>query len=270
MSAGHDFTGRRALVTGASSGVGEVVAQQLTAAGASVVIAARRAERLQALATEIGATACPADVATPTACTKLVESAVDTLGGLDILVNNAGAHHRGDFINQGPEHLATMVDVNLRAPIVLSRAALSHLCTAQRGAIVNVGSVAGRMPVPGSATYSATKAGLRTLSYALAEECRGTNVEISVVSPGPIATDFILADIDAVTDLTFSQPMSTPEQIADLVLDCTADGRVERTRPTSTRVMTTLASLFPSLPRALRPALAARGRRAKARYRKRG
>ncbi|AWN16315.1 SDR family oxidoreductase [Salinisphaera sp. LB1] len=270
MSAAHDLRGRRALVTGASSGVGEAVARQLAAAGARVVVAARRADRLQHVADEIGAIACPADVATPGACVELVESAVAALGGLDVLINNAGAHHRGDFADQSAAHLATMVDVNLRAPVVLSRAALPHLRAAARGAIVNVGSVAGRMPVPGSATYSATKAGLRTLTYALAEECRGTRVCVSVVSPGPIATDFILADIDAVTDLTFSQPMSTPEQIADLVLDCIADGRVERTRPTSTRIMTTLGSLFPALPRALRPVLAAKGRRAKARYRRGG
>ncbi|MGB7754540.1 MAG: SDR family NAD(P)-dependent oxidoreductase [Salinisphaera sp.] len=268
MSVSHDFRGRRALVTGASSGVGEAVARQLAAAGARVVIAARRADRLQRVADEIGAIVCPANVASPNACVELVETAVAALGGLDILINNAGAHHRGDFVDQGAEHLAAMVDVNLRAPVVLSRAALDHLRAAERGAIVNVGSVAGRMPVPGSATYSATKAGLRTLTYALAEECRGTRVSVSVVSPGPIATDFILADVDAVTDLTFSQPMSTPEQIADLVLDCIADGRVERTRPASTRIMTTLGSLFPALPRALRPALAARGRRAKARYRR--
>lgn len=268
MSRHHGLTGRRALVTGASSGVGEAVARQLAAAGAGVVIAARRAERLEALANEIGAIACPADVATPTACVALVETAAEALGGLDILVNNAGAHQRGDFATQSPDNLAMMVDVNLRAPVVLSRAALDHMRVAERAAIVNVGSVAGRMPVPGSATYSATKAGLRTLSYALAEECRGTGVKVSVVSPGPIATDFILSDIDAVTDLTFSQPMSTPEQIADLVLACIADGRTERTRPASTRLMTTLGSLFPALPRALRPALAARGRRNKARYRK--
>ncbi|MES1954297.1 SDR family NAD(P)-dependent oxidoreductase [Salinisphaera hydrothermalis] len=268
MSAGHDLSGRRALVTGASSGVGEAVARQLRAAGAQVAIAARRADRLQRLADEIGAVAQPADVGMSEACIALIESTVAALGGLDILVNNAGAHHRGDFATQSAEHLAAMVDVNLRAPVVLSRAALPHLRSAEHGAIVNVGSVAGRMPVPGSATYSATKAGLRTLTYALAEECRGTNVGVSVVSPGPIATDFILADIDAVTDLTFSQPMSTPEQIADLVLACIADGRVERTRPASTRVMTTLGSLFPALPRALRPALAAKGRRAKARYRR--
>lgn len=269
MSDAASLTGRRALVTGASAGVGAEVARQLAAAGARVAVAARRADRLAAVAEPIGATPLVADVDSVAACSELIERAVAALGGLDILVNNAGVHHRGNFADQSAAGIAAMVDVNLRAPLVLSQAALPHLRAAPSGAIVNVGSVAGRMPVPGSATYSATKAGLRTASHALAEELRGSPVSVSVVSPGPIATDFILADIDAVTDLTFSQPMSTPADIAALVLACIEDGRVERTRPASTRVMTTLGSLFPALPRALRPVLAAKGRRAKARYRDR-
>ncbi len=259
---------RRVLVTGASSGVGEAVARQFASAGAHVAIAARRRDHLEAVAAEIGATVIVADVSNADDCRRLIDEAAAALGGLDILINNAGCHHRGLFVDQDTDALAQMVDTNLRAPLMLSHLALPWLQQAPRGAIVNVGSVAGRMAVPGSATYSATKAGLRTLTYALAEELRGTSVSVSVVSPGPIATDFILSDIDAVTDLTFSQPMSTPEQIADLVLACVADGRTERTRPASTRVMTTLGYLFPSLPRTLRPLLAAKGRRAKARYRR--
>lgn len=263
-----DFSQRRVLVTGASSGVGEAVARDLARAGAQLVLAARSRDALEAVAQEIGATAIVADVSQPDECHRLIEETAAALGGLDVLINNAGCHHRGDFAAQDADALAQMVDTNLRAPVMLSRLALPWLQQAKRGAIVNVGSVAGRMAVPGSATYSATKAGLRTLTYALAEELRGTSVSVSVVSPGPIATDFILSDIDAVTDLTFSQPMSTPEEIAELVLECVADGRTERTRPASTRVMTTLGYLFPALPRHLRPLLAARGRRAKARYRR--
>ncbi|RJS94166.1 SDR family NAD(P)-dependent oxidoreductase [Salinisphaera sp. Q1T1-3] len=262
-----DLRGRRALVTGASSGVGEHVARQLAAAGATVAIAARREDRLAQLAAEIDAHPLIVDLSSTAACIDLVARAVAALGGLDILVNNAGLHHRGAFNTPTPMQLAAMVDVNLRAPTVLAGAALPHLQAAPRGAIINVGSVAGRMPVPGSATYSATKAGLRTLSLALAEELRGTTVGVSVVCPGPIATDFILADVDAVTDLTFSQTMSTPADIAALACQCILDGRPERTWPTSARVMTTLGSLFPTLPRLLRPALAAKGRRAKRRYR---
>lgn len=263
-----DFTQRRVLVTGASSGVGEAVARRFVEAGARVVIAARRQETLEAVAKRIGAIAITADLSQASECHRLITQAAEALGGLDVLINNAGCHHRGDFSEQDADALAQMVDTNLRGPVMLSSLALPWLKQARRGAIVNVGSVAGRMPVPGSATYSATKAGLRTLTYAMAEELRGSSVSVSVVSPGPIATDFILSDIDAVTDLTFSQPMSTPDEIAELVLDCVADQKTERTKPASTRVMTTLGYLFPSLPRTLRPLLAAKGRRAKARYRR--
>lgn len=264
----HDLCNRRVLITGGSSGVGEAVARLFAKAGAQVVITARRRDTLEAVAQSIGATALVADVSQADDCHRLIAEASAVLGGLDILINNAGCHHRGDFANQDADALAQMVDTNLRAPVMLSHLALPWLTQAPRGAIVNVGSVAGRMAVPGSATYSATKAGLRTLTYALAEELRGSSVSVSVVSPGPIATDFILSDIDAVTDLTFSQPMSTTDEIAQLVLDCVADGRTERTKPASTRVMTTLGYLFPSLPRTLRPLLAAKGRRAKKRYRR--
>lgn len=263
-----NLEGRRALVTGASSGVGEAVARKLAEHGARVAIAARRADRLTALAEEIGACLITTDLSQPEAPAALIEQAQSALGGLDILINNAGAHHRGDFADQEADALATMIDVNLRAPVVLSRLALPYLEAGGAGTIINVGSVAGRMPVPGSATYSASKYGLRALTYALAEEFANRPVSISVVSPGPIATDFILSDIDAVTDLTFSQPMSTPEQIADDILACIIDGKTERTRPASTRVMTTIGALFPAIPRWLRPALAAKGRRAKARYRR--
>lgn len=262
-----DFKGRTVLITGASSGVGAACARQFAARGAHVVLAARGAEALQQIADETGGTAISADIARNDECRRLIDACVEATGRLDVLVNNAGCHHRGPAETVDAEQIAQMVDTNLRAPLVLSRLALPHLHAVERGAIVNVASIAGHMPVPGSATYSATKFGLRAFTYALAEELRGTTVYPSVVSPGPIETGFILDDVDAVTDLTFSQPMSTPEQIAALVLACAADGRVERSRPKSSRVLATAGYLLPALPRLLRPMLERRGRRAKQRYR---
>ncbi|ROO25209.1 SDR family NAD(P)-dependent oxidoreductase [Salinisphaera orenii] len=265
-----DFSGRTVLVTGASAGVGRASARAFAAAGAHVVCAARGRERLAAVAAEVGGTAIVADVSHPEDCRRLVEETLAAGGGLDVLVNNAGCHHRGPVAQRSAEELGAMVDANLRAPIVLTRLALDALRASPAGAVVNVASIAGQMPLAGSATYSATKFGLRAFTRALAEELADTGVHVSAVSPGPIATDFILADIDAVSDITFSQTMSTPEQIADLILACAADGRVERSRPVSGRVMATAGYLFPALPRLLRPLLAARGRRAKARYRRAG
>ncbi|MES1924597.1 SDR family oxidoreductase [Salinisphaera sp. T31B1] len=262
------FTGRVVLVTGGSAGVGLASARAFASAGARVIVAARNAGRLKRVADAIGATPITADLSTVDGCRRLIASAVAVHGRLDILINNAGAHHRGPLIDRSDDELAAMVDVNLRAPVVLTRLALDHLRAAEHGAIVNVASIAGQMPLAGSATYSATKFGLRALTYALAEELSDTGIRVSVVSPGPVATDFILSDIDAVSDITFSQAMSSPEQIADLVLACAADGRIERSRPATARLMATVGYLIPALPRLLRPWLSARGRRAKARYRR--
>jgi len=267
MAAG-DLNGRIALVTGGSSGVGKATARALAEAGARVIVAARSAELLERTADEIGASALVADVSTATGCRTLIEQAVVIHGGLDILVNNAGAHHRGPVTQRDADELGDMIDTNLRAPIMLTRLALDHLRAARQASVVNVASIAGHVPLPGSATYSATKFGLRAFSHALAGELADTDVRVSVVSPGPIATDFILADVDSVSDLTFSQAMSTPEQIAELIMRCIADGQVERSRPRMSALMATAGYLIPALPRALRPLLAAKGRRAKARYRR--
>jgi len=262
-----DFTNRVVLITGASAGVGAATARAFVDVGAYVIVAARGVERLQQVAEDIGATAIASDVSSKAGCKHLITKALDVHGYLDVLVNNAGCHHRGPVIEREADELAEMVDTNLRAPLMLSRLALDTLRADGGGAIVNVASIAGQMPLAGSAAYSATKFGLRVFTYALAEELAGSNVTVSAVSPGPIATDFILRDIDSVSDITFSQAMSTPEQIADLVLACAADGRVERSRPAISRLMATAGYLMPGLPRALRPLLAAKGRRAKRRHR---
>ncbi|MDN5938896.1 MAG: hypothetical protein L0H83_09555 [Salinisphaera sp.] len=106
------------------------------------------------------------------------------------------------------------------------------------------------------------------LSPGLAEELRGSSVQVSLVSSGPIETDFILDCIDGVSDITFSQPMSTPDQIAELIVAGAADGRLEHSRPKVSRVIATAGYLFPALPRLLQPALERRGRRATNRYRR--
>ena len=110
-----------------------------------------------------------------------------------------------------------MILVNLESPIYLTRIALPHLLK-QQGAIVNVASLAGCVPVPGSAAYSASKFGLRAFSLALGTELEGTGVSVSLVSPGPVSTGFILDQLDEVTDITLSQPMVTPEHVAEMVV----------------------------------------------------
>jgi short-subunit dehydrogenase len=117
--------------------------------------------------------------------------------------------------------------------MVLTRLALPTMRAQDSGTIVNVASLAGRFPLDDEATYSTTKFGLRIFSFAVAEELRNTNVRICVVSPGPVETGFIFDEsvVDTVPPLVFSQPMSTADEIADLVLASAADGRRERTKP---------------------------------------
>jgi len=264
------FDGKTVIVTGASSGVGAEAARRFAREGARVVITARGAPALEAVAKEIGqdrALAVPGDVSDPDAARELVRRALEWGGDhLDVLVNNAGVNHRGPVEHVEPAALAQIIDVNLKAPIVLTRLCLAQLRRSGKGAIVNVASIAGQIPLPGEAAYSATKFGLRAFSMALAEELRGGEVSVSIVSPGPIETGFLIDDLENVPDLAFSQPMSSAADVAKAVLDCAADGRMERTLPRVSGLLATTGYLVPELPRLIRPLLEQQGRRAKARY----
>ncbi|MEM1440183.1 MAG: SDR family oxidoreductase [Pseudomonadota bacterium] len=267
------FDGKSVIVTGASAGVGAAVARAFAAEGARLMLVARRREPLQSIAEELGDTTkvetFALDVADTAGCRDLIKKTVYEFGCVHYLVNNAGAHFRGNFETVSVEEIATMVDVNLRAPLVLARLALDAIREAGGGAIVNVASLAGTTPVPGSATYSATKFGLRAFTLALADELAGSNVRVGAVSPGPIDTGFIMDDIDGVSDLTFSQPMSTAEQVAEAVLQVALDGDIDIKMPASSGRLATAGYLFPALKRALRPMLEKKGRKAKAFYKAR-
>jgi short-subunit dehydrogenase len=264
--------GKAVVVVGASMGIGAEVARLFAGAGARLVLAARGEARLEAFAGELrrgGATAIavPTDIADEVACRRLLDRAIRELGGLDVLVNNAALHHRGPVEALAPEDLARMVDVNLRAVVYLTALAVPHLRARGGGSVVQVASLAGCVPTPGSATYSATKFGVRAFSRALDEELRGSGIRIKVVSPGPVDTGFILDDLDRVTDLTLSQPMSTAADVARAIVDAAVDDRFERKMPAASGVLTTLGYVAPGLARWLRPRLEERGRAARARLR---
>jgi short-subunit dehydrogenase len=268
------FDGKVAVLTGASAGIGAAAARLFARQGAAVVLAARGVAALENVRSEIEAAggralAVPTDVGDPAACAALLARAEEAFGGVDILVNNAGANRRGSIELYPPEELAAVVRTNLTAPIVLSRLALPYLRKRGRGAIVNVASIAGRIPVEHEAVYSATKFGLRAFTFALGEELRGSGITVSAVSPGPVDTGFIMEALDDVPDLVFAQPMSSAEQVAALVLDCAADGRRERVIPRSTGVLSTVGYLFPALRRVLVPQMERKGRQIKAQYKKR-
>lgn len=257
-----------AIITGASSGVGEACARHFAAAGAQVVLAARTKSTLEALAQELGdkSLAVPCDVSKKEDCQRLLDTAIEHFGSINILVNNAGFNARGDLEDISIEDMERVIDVNLKAPMRLSRMALPHLKSLDTACIINIASLAGRFPLEGEAPYSASKFGLRAFSLALAEELSDSAVKVCLVSPGPIETGFILEDIEEVPDLVFSQPMSTADDIAEAVLASAMDGKRERAIPAASGVLATAGYLLPGLRRALKPMLEAQGKRTKARY----
>src|SRR6185369_16514014 len=235
------FDGKVVLITGASTGIGAACARRFATEGAAVALVARGADALTRVAREIDSTgararAYPGDVSDPARCAEIVEAVAHDLGGIDVLVNNAGANKRGPVERREPDELAQIVRVNLIAPIVLTRLTLPHLRRRGRGAIVNVASIAGQIPLPEEATYSATKFGLRAFTFAVREELLGSGITVSAVSPGPVETGFILEELDDVPDLVFANPMSSADEIAAAVLDCAADGSAERTIPVMTGI----------------------------------
>src|SRR5215468_8120327 len=209
------FTGKVVLITGASrtDGIGAAAAQRFADEGATVAITARSAAGLESVASRIQdrggeVRAFPADLSDPAACEALLRAVDEAFGGLDVLVNNAGANTRGDVEKQDPVALANIIQVNLVAPILLTRLALPRLRARGGGSVVQVASIAGQIPLDGEATYSASKHGLRAFSFALREELAGSKIHVAVVSPGPVETGFLLDEIDDVPDLVFANPTS--------------------------------------------------------------
>jgi short-subunit dehydrogenase len=261
-----DWKDKVALVTGASSGIGLAVARKIIARGGRVALVARTEATLATIAKELGedrATIFPLDVTDNVALAALPKRVVARFGRLDVVVNNAGVNHRGELLERTADELEQIIHTNLVAPIRLTRAALPHLGAGSF--VVNVASLAGKVPVPHEATYSASKAGLRAFSRALDVELAGVGVRVSTVNPGPVDTGFF-DDITTVPDLVFSQPMSSAEQVADAVMQAIETGALEVDVPMVSGKLATLGYLSPRLFAALRPIFAKRGAKMKAAY----
>ena len=265
------FSGKTIIITGASAGVGAACARAFAAQKANLVLVARGQQGLDIIEEELSAQTkvltVAMDVSNVEQCLALLVKAEEEFGTVDVLVNNAGMHSRGDLETVDPADVGAMVDINIRAPLVLSCAAIPYLRRAGGGGIVMVGSLAGMAPLQGAATYSGTKAGLRAFAYALADEMRGTGIHVGVVSPGPIDTGFIMDEIDKVEDIVFSQPMSSPGDVADAVLSLAVGDKLEIPMPAASGKLTNLGYLFPKLRCYLRPKLYAKGRKNKDKYR---
>jgi short-subunit dehydrogenase len=267
------FENKTVVITGASAGVGAACARLFAGHKAKLVLVARGEAALNTIADELRpqceVLTVVMNVASNEDCLPLLEKAEAAFGAVHVIINNAGMHARGDLSTISPMDVAAMVDINMRAPLLLSCAAIPYLQCAGEGAIVNVGSLAGRAPLQGAATYSATKAGLRAFSYALADELRDSGISVGSVSPGPIDTGFIMDEIDAVEDIVFSQPMSTAEQVAEGILAVATGQEIEVVLPAASAKLTHISYLFPKLRRRLRPKLYEQGRKNKEKYRNR-
>ena len=182
------------VVTGASSGLGEATARLLSARSATVVLGARRADRLQALVKEIKASGGKAlsvatDVTQREQVEALVDAAVQTYGRIDVMINNAGLMPQAALERLKVDEWDRMIDVNIRGVLYGIAAALPHMQRQKAGHFINVSSVAGHRVGPGFAVYAATKYAVRALSEGLRQEVKPYNIRTTVISPGAVATE---------------------------------------------------------------------------------
>jgi len=191
MGVSVDLTGRRVLVTGASSGIGAAVCRSIVGCGGAVAMVARRKERLAGLVTELGerAAAVPGDVTDLDGLDGLVAEAADQLGGLDGLVAVAGRTMVGTIASGTPERWRALLDLNLVAPLATVRATLGHFAPAGRRDVVLVGSAGGITAMPGTGIYGASKRGLRAAFESLRFELAPSGVSTGLVMPGMFETE---------------------------------------------------------------------------------
>jgi NADP-dependent 3-hydroxy acid dehydrogenase YdfG len=190
----HNIEGKVVVITGASSGLGEATARLLSAQGASVVLGARRVDRLQSLADELTgsggkAFAVATDVTHCDQVKRLVDAAVQTFGRIDVMINNAGIMPRAPLERLNIEDWDRTIDVNIKGVLYGIAAALPQMKQQKAGHIINVSSVAGHKVGPGFVVYAATKHAVRALSEGLRQEVKPYNIRTTVISPGAVATE---------------------------------------------------------------------------------
>ena len=185
-----DLTSKTALVTGATGGIGEAIARALHARGATVALSGTRAEKLEALAADLGERVhvLPANLSDRPAVDALVPAAEAAMGQLDILVNNAGITRDNLFMRMKDEEWDDVIEVNLTAGFRLCRAAVKGMMRRRYGRIINIASVVGVTGNPGQGNYAAAKAGLIGMAKSLAREVASRNITVNTIAPGFIET----------------------------------------------------------------------------------
>jgi len=211
------IAGSRGIVTGASSGIGRSIATELSRRGAKLVLVARRESELQARAAELGAantTYVAGDITDAAVRSAAVEKAKRTFGGLDFLVNNAGIGALGKFEQSSPEQLRRIMEVNFFATAEMIREALPALKSGRQPIVVNVSSILGHRGIPYYTDYCASKFAVQGFSEALRAELRPAGIDLLVVSPGTVKTEFFDNAVQRDPTPWPEQPGVTPELVA--------------------------------------------------------
>lgn len=243
------WAGRTALVTGASSGIGEALARALAARGVRVGLVARRRERLEALAAALGgperALALPADVSEPGAAERVVRAVTDAWGRLDLLVNAAGQGRHLLFKDHDVADVEALMRVNYFGLVRMTKAALPPMRAAHAGWIVNVSSVAGKLGQPDEAAYAASKFAVTGLSESLVYELGPLGIHVLVVFPALVRTEMFTPDVLARMPAGFQRQFIEPEVFSAAVLRALERGAHELTVPRSVGVAYLVRLLAP-------------------------
>jgi 3-oxoacyl-[acyl-carrier protein] reductase len=219
-----DLTGKGALLTGATGGIGGAIAKALHAQGAHVAISGTKAEKLDALASELGSRVfvLPCDLRDRSAVAKLAEDSDKTLGQTDILVNNAGITHDNLFMRMKDEEWDDVIAVNLTSVFVLTRGILRNMMRRRYGRIVNIASISGVLGNPGQGNYAASKAGLVGMTKSLGREVASRGITANCIAPGFIKTPMTDAltpkQVEAIAAAIPTQTFGKPEDVAAAVV----------------------------------------------------
>ncbi|NEQ20847.1 MAG: SDR family oxidoreductase [Microcoleus sp. SIO2G3] len=219
------------LITGASSGIGEACARVFAQAGAKLILAARRQERLEQLADQLSKTyACelhllPLDVCDRTQVQATLESLPPPWQEVDILINNAGLSRGLDKVHEASiQDWEEMIDTNIKGLLYMTRSLVPGMVSRGRGHVINIGSIAGHQTYPGGSVYCATKAAVKSISEGLKQDLLGTPVRVSSVDPGMVETDFsnvrFRGDTERAKTVYKGVTPLTPDDVADVIFFC--------------------------------------------------
>lgn len=224
-----NLDGAVAIVTGAARGIGAASARALTARGVKVIALSLETDELVETAKEIGAVPISADVRDPAHADDVVARALDTFGRLDLVVANAGVGHYGPFAEMSAERILDLVAINVRAPLLLARSAVTPMLEQHRGSLVFISSIVGALPVPHEAVYGATKAAIDAFADTLREELRGSGVSASTVCPTVVDTLFF-RDRGEPYVRSFPRPINA-DRIASAVVAAAEQGKARYVVP---------------------------------------